>query len=383
MKRGNLRRKLALAGLLVSSAQVHGLLAQSPCVILGVPVWTNSQVQFTLYGEPSASYVIEASADLLNWTPVLTNTDFNVTRTITNAGPTGTSFYRARRGPLAWLVGGLTAQGDITQSGAGVMIDSFDSVDPLHSTNGMYDPAKRKAGGDVASDHGSINLQNVTIYGHLYTGPTAVISIGDGIVGDLNWTGPGIEACWWVNNSGFRLPDVVPPYTNGIAAPQFPGSGTWTNFLVSGNYLAVGDFVMSQNQYLVVMGSVTLYVAGNFNMKSQNSCAIIIDPGSTLRLFVGTTNTAAPVSSSLTQVNTSGNAMTFQYFGLPSNTSVVWTGPAVYGGTVYAPEAQFNVGGGGSAPYDYQGACVVGSLRLNGHFNFHFDENLRRAAPMR
>ncbi len=382
MKRGWLRSKPALAGLLVLLAQVQGLLAQDPCLTLGIPVWTKNQVQFTLTGESSVSYVIESSPDLLNWLPVLTNTDFNVTRTITNAAPDGTSFYRARRGPLPVFAGALTAQQGITEPGVGLMTDSFDSADPMHSTNGMYDPSKRKAGGDVTCDHGHMSLINATIYGQLYLGPMATYSIGNnGTVGDLNWTGPGVEPGWVVTNFRFCLPDVSWPRTNVFYFP-IPGSGTNTWLLASGNYLVTGNFALNQNQNLVVMGNASLYVAGNFTMQSQTASAIIIDPGASLKLYVGTPN-GPPVSATLTQVNTTGNAMSFQYFGFPSNTNVAWTGNSTYVGTVYAPEAKLYLGSGGLATTDYQGACVANSIVINNHFNFHFDENLRRVGPLR
>jgi len=38
---------------------------------------------------------------------------------------------------------------------------------------------------------------------------------------------------------------------------------------------------------------------------------------------------------------------------------------------------------GGSDEYDFQGACVADALVLNGHFNFHYDENLKRRGPTR
>lgn len=103
---------------------------------------------------------------------------------------------------------------------------------------------------------------------------------------------------------------------------------------------------------------------------------IIIAPGASLKLYVG------GASTGLNQVNTDGNAATFQYYGLPTNTDIKWGGNNAYVGTVYAPQASFTCGGGGNNTYDYQGACVVGSVNLNGHFNFHFDENLRRRGPV-
>jgi hypothetical protein len=39
------------------------------------------------------------------------------------------------------------------------------------------------------------------------------------------------------------------------------------------------------------------------------------------------------------------------------------------------------MGGGGTTPYDFVGAGVVGSATMNGHFRFHYDENLTRGGP--
>jgi hypothetical protein len=80
----------------------------------------------------------------------------------------------------------------------------------------------------------------------------------------------------------------------------------------------------------------------------------------------------------LTQVNISGNAGTFQLYGLPSTTSISWTGNANYLGVIYAPSADLALGGGGSNLYDYQGGVAAKSISLNGHFAVHFDENLKQ-----
>lgn len=83
-------------------------------------------------------------------------------------------------------------------------------------------------------------------------------------------------------------------------------------------------------------------------------------------------------SAAFTQINNEGNASTFQYFGLPTNTSVTWSGNDAYVGTVYAPNAIFTAGGGGSDIYDFIGSIVVRALTMNGHFRVHYDENLKR-----
>jgi hypothetical protein len=110
---------------------------------------------------------------------------------------------------------------------------------------------------------------------------------------------------------------------------------------------------------------------------SGNS-SIVVAPGASLKLFVGTT--AGPTNQvALTQVNVSGNASTFQLYGLPSTASISWSGNANYLGVIYAPAADLALGGGGNNLYDYQGAIAAKSISLNGHFAIHFDENLRRA----
>ncbi len=84
--------------------------------------------------------------------------------------------------------GAMVAIENIDLKGNGIETDSFDSLDPTYSTGGLYDPAKRKANGDVASTEGMINVQNANVMGTLYTGPDGSYTIGSqGTVGDLGW----------------------------------------------------------------------------------------------------------------------------------------------------------------------------------------------------
>ena len=75
-------------------------------------------------------------------------------------------------------------------------------------------------------------------------------------------------------------------------------------------------------------------------------------------------------------VNQNGDAMAFQYYGLPSNTSLSLNGNAAFTGVIYAPNADFTLGGGGNSTYDFVGASVTKSVRMNGHFHFHYDESI-------
>src|SRR5678816_4106663 len=176
----------------------------------------------------------------------------------------------------------------VTTKGNKLIVDSYDSADPNHSTNGMYNAATRLAGGDIASVAGTIDTQNANVYGHVSTGPTGNFTMGNnqGSVGDLNWVPTiGIEPGYYTKDFNMEPVNIIPPYTTGWSVPV-NDNATNTYPLTTGNYIVKDNFIMSQNETMNVSGSVSLYVTGNFNMRSQNNCLINILPGSTLRLYV-------------------------------------------------------------------------------------------------
>jgi len=69
--------------------------------------------------------------------------------------------------------------------------------------------------------------------------------------------------------------------------------------------------------------------------------------------------------------------------GLSTNTKLNLSGNSQFTGAIYAPNADFNLGGGGSEVYDFIGSSVTKSVTLNGHYNFHYDEQLEKSGPMR
>jgi hypothetical protein len=76
-------------------------------------------------------------------------------------------------------------------------------------------------------------------------------------------------------------------------------------------------------------------------------------------------------------VNATGYADSFHLLGLPILAKLAFQGNASYVGTIYAPNTAFTLGGGGNNTYDFIGASVSKSVKMNGHFNFHYDEALK------
>jgi hypothetical protein len=299
----------------------------------------------------------------------------SLSATISRSLKVATGIGALFRGPMA-------ARVNVDLKGNQITTDSFDSLDPNYSTGGLYDPTKRKAGGDVASTQGVINVQNANIMGTLYTSPGGSYTIGpQGSVGDVAWVSggqTGVEAGHYKNDFNMDFPDVLPPYASGLP----PASGTiggtnYTWVLDSANYMytSANGANFNSGDTILVMGSAKLYVTGDFVMRSGS--ILTIAPGASLQLYVGGANT------SINTVNNAGNCNSFSYFGLPSNTSITLAGNAVFMGDIYAPSANLTLSGGGNNTLDYQGAVSVSAINMNGHFNFHFDENLRRSGPIR
>src|SRR5262249_5990498 len=103
-------------------------------------------------------------------------------------------------------------------------------------------------------------------------------------------------------------------------------------------------------------------------------------PTSDLTIYAGPATTSLGGNG---VINSTGNALNFQYLGLPSNTAFGFSANAAFVGCIYCPNAAFTLGGGGNNVYDFVGASVSNTVKMNGKFNFHYDENLRRKGPGR
>jgi len=279
----------------------------------------------------------------------------------------------------------MLAKGQIDLKGNNIASDSFDSADPLYSTGGKYDPAKNKANGDIATNDGvvnSINVANADIMGHVHTGPNGTIAIGpQGTVGDKAWVTSGqngVETGWVSDDSNVDIPSIGLPFTSGYSTP---GGGGWPIVNPTNNYnyiLGSGNYQLgSFSGKVLVTGNAVLVVTTTFSFSGQDS--ITIAPGATLKVYVQAASASLGGNG---VINNNGDALAFQYYGLDSNTSVSFNGNAAFTGVIYAPNADFSLGGGGNNTYDFVGASVTKTVTMNGHFHFHYDENIARRAPI-
>lgn len=280
---------------------------------------------------------------------------------------------------------GLVAKDTFDLRGNNIETDSFDSRDPQHSTGGQYDPSKAKAGGDIATNSriiNSLDIGNAKIRGRISSGPEAAPAIGpNGVVGSLEWHNSGakgIETGWYSDDMNVDFPAVNRPGSYGWYPTPAVVDGVYYDFALFSSKYNLTDLRLSGSQKMLVRGDAILTVNRTIDLSGLSS--IIIAEGASLKLYMNG-ESASIAGNGI--VNQTGNALNFQYWGTENNKSIKLSGNAGFIGTIYALEAALQLGGGGSDIIDFVGAGVADSITMNGHYRFHYDENLGKEGPKR
>lgn len=273
---------------------------------------------------------------------------------------------------MGLFIGAMIAEGNIDLKGNNVATDSFNSAVPGLNTNGYYNPSMIRSNGDIASFSGVVNVGNADIRGSVLLGPTA----SDAIQKNGYITG-GVSNDFNVNFENVVLPSTSPiPASNPLLPFVFNGV-TYDYAFLLGGYYSINN-LKNQNIYVAPGVSVTLLLTGN-----ATANVIYVDGAGLTsgKLTIYMDGPSFTLSGNET-VN-SGNAANLSYYGTTNNTSITFSGNSSFTGTIYAPQADFSLGGSGGSTYDFVGASVTKTVTMNGHFNFHYDENLAANGPQR
>lgn len=280
---------------------------------------------------------------------------------------------------------GLVAKDTFDLRGNNIETDSFDSKDPAFSSGGQYVPSKSKAGGDVATNSriiDSLSIGNAKIRGRISSGPEASPAIGpNGVVGSMEWHAAGnkgIQPGWYSDDMNVDFPEVDQPSMYGWYPTPAVVDGVYYDYALFNTKYSLTDLRLTGSQKLLVRGNATLIVNRTIDLSGLSS--IIIAEGASLDLYM---NGESATIAGKGVVNKTGNALNFQYWGTKNNKSIKLSGNAGFIGTIYALNAALQLGGGGSDIIDFVGAGVADSITMNGHYRFHYDENLREDGPKR
>lgn len=262
----------------------------------------------------------------------------------------------------------MAAINDINMNGNNLVTDSFNSTLTNLSNNGLYTSTKTSTNGDVASISGIVNVGNANVNGSVLLGPTATNTIKNN----------GVITGGVTNDFNVTFPDVVLPTTSWLMpslVSQLIGTVTY-NYVFNSS----GDYVinnLSGSIYVATNVAVRLRLTGN----ASPTVITVAGPGAGSRLTIYMDGPSFTLSGQSTVDG--GVANNLAYYGTTNNTSISFSGNASFIGTIYAPEANFTLGGGGSNTFDFSGSVIAKSITMNGHFDFHFDEALLANGPSR
>jgi hypothetical protein len=270
---------------------------------------------------------------------------------------------------------GMGARKKIDMNGNKLFVDSFDSTDPAHSSaTGSYDASKHKAGATVASNLGiedAVSLGNADIYGRVATGiGGSVDALKNGMVGSLAFHLLGllgIESGAVTSDADLPFPPIEAPIMGKV--PPSVTSGSSYTLMLSNDVYEVG----SLKGEIQVNGKATLIVRTEFAISGMN--AIRIDPGGSLDLYVYAAK--SDFGAGTYNYANGGKAKDLRYYGMSSNKEINFNGNVSFVGVIYAPDAAVNMNGGGNG-VNYLGSLMADSVKLNGSYQFHFDEGLNK-----
>lgn len=380
---------VAWAAILVAFGGARAIVGASESSRLYPPLLTNGIVQLPFTGESGVRYILESSPDAITWSPIATNSDFQISRTFEVSQAGDKEFYRVFHGPIPLLSAAIATVNSIDLNGNELKTDSYDSANPLYSTNGCYPlgmPAMQKDKGHVFTGESvidSLGIGTLQIKGMIRTGPTGTVAITTNtLVGSKSWVEGntnGIQPGYVLND--MNIPFPIPLLPTGTSWTGIPTSGL-IDGVVYDKILGTEDYFLttiggSGTHKIYVSGNARLWVTSSINMSGSD--VIRLAAGASLKLYMS--GTIAKIGG-LGAVVESGNAADFHYFGLAGNVSFEWTASGPVTAAVYAPVANFILGGGTNT-YDFIGASITKSLILNGNFYFHFDEDLMRTGPKR
>jgi len=277
--------------------------------------------------------------------------------------------------------GGMMVTDTVDFKGFGISTDSFQSTNLTLFPGGLYNSTNALDHGDVGTTSrqtNAMNLANGKVKGSVHTGPYANAQIGaGGVVGDKAYVDSGnnagkIEANHQLHDAMQSYPDATLPDTGAlvwqtaVAGSYLINGVTYTYSLSDARPWKIAN--LSGKVYVSKPG-VKLWVQNSLNIGSGDQ--IQIPSSNSLSMFV-TAGQATIGGNGV--INVSGASSSFQYYGLPTNTNMTFSANAAFVGLIYAPEAVFTLGGGGATTYDFIGASITKSVKMNGHFNFHYDE---------
>ncbi len=165
----------------------------------------------------------------------------------------------------------------------------------------------------------------------------------------------------------YTYPEATYSYSIYQTAPLY-ATNHYDHILINGDYLA-----SSLAGTVYVQGKARLVLPNGLSMSGNDS--FILGPNGSIEVYAGGTSITIGGNG---VINPSGFAGNFVLYCAPSVTAFTLNGNGEFIGVLVAPNAEIAMHGGGNADEDFIGCLMAKTVRMNGHFKFHYDEALGR-----
>ena len=269
---------------------------------------------------------------------------------------------------------GFDSKNGFVLKGQNVTMDSYNSADGAYSGSNRGSEIRVST---VSIETDAIDIGNANIFGYVAVGATLASGQTGSDVIDVgkNGTISSYGEAQIVQEDRI-LTDYYASFPNRPAPSvssgwEFPNSGTITT---SGTYYVDGDWSLGGNSGALAIApntDVILVVTGEFNLTGKATLTLNTD--ATLKLFV-----EGDVSVGGNGILNSSNPENLEVIGTNTNEgeqTIKINGNGQLSATVYAPNANVELKGGGSSGRVY-GAVVAYDASLVGNSHFSFDEAL-------
>ncbi|MEP6936797.1 MAG: hypothetical protein ABI871_01895 [Chthoniobacterales bacterium] len=280
--------------------------------------------------------------------------------------------------PVSAFDQAIMSVGMLDLNNQNIRIDSYDSTDPLKSTNGLYDLAKFQKNGNIATDGAVIDAGGATIWGSASTNAGTVID-GANVKGiqrtDFYQEPIPISAPSW--------PSINPTPSTVTGSATLTASATKDS--TASRYM-LSQISISGGQTLMLAGApdgsrtyIEIYVTGSMSVAGTSQIVLAAGVSATI-YFTG--NVAVAGNG---MVNTNNQPADLQLYGIQPPTGITQTvslgGNGQITASVYAPGAAVSVNGGGTNGHVF-GSVVGKTMTMTGVTNLHYDEALSKGGTI-
>ncbi len=265
-----------------------------------------------------------------------------------------------------------------------IVIDSWDSEDPVKSVNGAYPaglPEKVQWNGDIATNGGLINAGSAHVYGTAGTNGGSVTNT-DNVTGHRGDPDNKVYSDFYQDIIEVVRPSNV-SYDLSVSsvtksATLQAATGGATNFLLDQLRLSGGETLRLagvKNDAEVFQESyIQIVVRGDTSL--TGNAHLVLDPGVHVRLFV-----EGNVSIAGNGFSNPNDCLYLQVYGVAPaagiTRSISISGNGGFKGAVYAPSYDVAIVGGGNDDTIY-GSFVGKTISMTGVQSVHYDEALGR-----